>query len=326
MEGKLMTFEEFERMSYSFKKQLSKQKLRYEAILKEKEEAIRNLLQQVQGPGIEHRLDGSVVYNPNSVTEVKYGDVSNFMKMKYDLGFFARYILKEVYDLELRQYQKCWLDLFVNNHNCAINAFRQSGKSLISDIYAIWYIIFNSSKIVAMGAIKNDLCKEHKKELTKILEFLERKRYISIIRNNKNVIELENGSQIRFVSGENLNTARGFGINLFIFDDYAFWKCGEEVLKTIFPTMNSANPKDHQMIFISTPFGLNHFHKVYTNPEVTSITTTIDGSFEYWYNKVQQLIIDIGLMAVRQEYYCEFIGPDDKGIKIQLGNHDFFYK
>lgn len=326
MEGKLMTFEEFERMSYSFKKQLSKQKLRYEAILKEKEEAIRNLLQQVQGPGIEHRLDGSVVYNPNSVTEVKYGDVSNFMKMKYDLGFFARYILKEVYDLELRHYQRDWLDLFSSGNNCAVNAFRQSGKSLISDIYAVWYIIFNSDKTVAMGAIKNDLCKEHKKELTKILEFLESKRYISIIRNNKNVIELENGSQIRFVSGENLNTARGFGINLFIFDDYAFWKCGEEVLNTIFQTMLHGAPKIHQMIFISCPYGINHFYKVYTDPQIINSTTTISGNVDNWYSKVQKLITDIGIMAVRQEYYCEFIGSNDKGIKIQLGNDEYFYK
>lgn len=330
MKNKTEGLSELEKATHSFRQQISKQKELYETRLKEKEETIRKLLEQIQGQGIEHRMDGSVAYNPNSTEEVKYSDVTEFMKMKYDIRYFGKYILKNVFNYDIWNFQCDWLDAFKENKFTAINAFRQSGKSLMCCIMILWEAIFVTHSVNCIIGIKNDNCKLYRAEITKIIDYLVNRRFIGIVRNTENLIELDNGSKITFISEKKIKPAvKGFAPNLTVCDEFAFWENQEVFMQSTFPVISgNANSK---LVIMSMPNGYNHFREImtYGKPDIIKrITTTVSDAddLEKWKETVQKMIYLWPINIVRQEYYCEFIGPEDPGAKVVIGKDIYYLK
>ena len=320
---------ELEKATYSFRKQISKQKELYEARLKEKEEIIRKLLAQIQGPGIEHKLGGSVVYNPNSIAEIKYSDVTEFMQMKYDISYFGKYVLKNVFNLDIQKYQCDWLNAFNDNRNTLINAFRQSGKTLTMDIAAIWYAIFHSHSTIGICTGNKILNEVHLKNITDLLNILAEKRLIdNPIRKNKNIIEMDNESKIYFYHCD-VKSILGKAHDVIMYDEFAFYKnINDHMERVLPPVLHTAHSK---LFVISSPNGYNGFYdlmKFGKTDTFTKITTTVSESsnFDILKEKIQNMLYNCGLNTVRAEYYCEFIGPEDPGIKIKIGNDQYFIR
>ena len=87
-----------------------------------------------------------------------------------------------------------------------------------------------------------------------------------VVEWNKGSVELENGSGV-VVSSTTVNALRGDSINLIIMDEYAMVRnnIAEEFDASVFPTISSG--KTTQLFILSTPKGINHFHRLWVEAE-----------------------------------------------------------
>lgn len=201
----------------------------------------------------------------------------------------------------------------MGRRNHIVIAPRQCGKTTIIAIYALWYIIFNPDKSVAIMSHKLDAAKEILHKIREIYCNLPEFMRPFATTNCNEKLQFENHSYIIAVSCSS-SAVRGRTIDLLIMDEAAFMRKSDfdNFLMSVFPTQ--AGRRDGQMILISTPHGIDHgFYEIWKraiNGENSFIPSKIRWDCvphrnEEWKERV---IRECGDIFFRQEYAVEFIG------------------
>ena len=253
--------------------------------------------------------------------------INEYIRCKEDILYFAEnyfYIIEArgKMKIELRDYQRKMLKAFMNptkgrRHNVVLSA-RQSGKTTTASIFLLHYALFHDNKTIAVMANKEKTSMEILLRIKTAIQELPIWFQQGIDENyggwQKGSIGFENG--IRLVGGSTASNAlRTYSISLLYLDEFAFVpdNIAEDFMRSVYPTISSF--PDSQIIIVSTPNGMNHYHAIWKN--------AIQGSNSYmpiqvkWQdvpvfantpNWKEQTIADIGPVAFAVEYGGQFLG------------------
>ena len=197
---------------------------------------------------------------------------------------------------------------------------RQVGKSTIVRGFILWHAMFHGDQLVAMLANKLSLAKEQLQLLRDSYVALPYWLQPGVKLWNKMSIQFSNNTRI-LVAASSPDGIRGFSPNLLYLDEFAFLRNGmaEEFMASVFPAISSG--KKTRVIITSTPFGLNHFYRMWEDAVDENTASYHDLMSKYVRSTVkwrevpgrdEQWGIDekarIGEQKFRQEYECDFIG------------------
>lgn len=226
---------------------------------------------------------------------------------------------EEVIYLEEFEYEENMFDITVddNKHMYYTNDIL-SHNSTIMTIYIVWYSLFHKDVTSIILANKLDTAIEILDRCQIIYENLPFWFQPGIKDGgwNKTSIELSTGSKIKCFASS-ASAIRGKTVNLLAIDEFAFLpnNDAESFIKSVFPTISSAKNEDSsQIILVSTPNGMNHFQKLWSNankkPDEIGYSrmipyyapwTSVPGRGEE-YKKAR--ISEVGTLGWTQEYLC----------------------
>lgn len=214
---------------------------------------------------------------------------------------------------EPRDYQIEMIQNFLDNRHNIVMAARQSGKTTSFCAYILWYILFHSNKTVALLANKGDTAKEILSRVRFAYKHLPKWMKHGIEEDNKFSFSLENGSRVIASPTSNDNIS-GFAVNLLIIDEVAKIDRWDEFAAAVFPTISSG--KTTQVVLVSTPKGLNHFHKYWQDSmagrnsyQRTLVTwERVPGRDAAWAKSTLENDCGNDENVFDQEYNCEFHG------------------
>lgn len=219
--------------------------------------------------------------------------------------------------MKLYDIQKKVLDTYHTQNRCVIRASRQTGKTTTSVAYMLWYILFAPStheKFVAILANKESTAFEilHKLKTAYLNLPIWLQQGIQPGGWNKSSIHLENNSRVQAASTAS-SGIRGYTISLLFLDEFAHVpnNIAMDFVASVFPTVSAGQTS--KIIIASTPKGMNHFYKLWTDSiEGYGAFTPLDVSWrdipgrdEKW---AAQMKKELGEELFFQEVECEFIG------------------
>lgn len=256
-------------------------------------------------------VDAKYEFTPEKVSELR--------KCRNNLLHFAQHYFfiinidsgRQV--IELRPYQKRIMRKMRDNRFVIIMSSRQSGKTTLMTIYALWIACFNSDQKIVIVANKENTAKDIFQRVRLAYEELPNWVKPGVKEYGKESMTLANGSRIG-ISTTTGTAARGMSCNVLILDELAFIDnhIVDEFWKSVYPTISSS--KKSKIFIASTPNGTdNLFHKLYTGAENGTNGWTSDkvtweqvpGRDENWKNENIRLLGS--KEAFDQEFGCMFI-------------------
>lgn len=181
--------------------------------------------------------------------------------------YFAENYIKVIHldhglvPFKLYPYQSKMFDHFNNNRFAIVLACRQSGKSISSLAYLLWYAMFHSEQTVAILANKGSTAREMVGRITLMMENLPFWLQPGCKAANKSTIEFSNNSRI-ISAATSSSSIRGFSINLLYLDEFAFVENATEFYTSTYPVVSSG--KTSRVIITSTANGIgNLYHKIW---------------------------------------------------------------
>jgi len=159
--------------------------------------------------------------------------------------------------IKMYDYQKELILSCVERRHTIAEMARQSGKSTAITVFALWYILFNQDKTVALAANKGDTAREILGRIQLAYEHLPKWLQQGVREWNKGSFILENGSRI-LAAATSSDTLRGYSINVLLIDEAAHVDHWEEFFASMYPTITQVQGK---IVLISTVYGLNHFYE-----------------------------------------------------------------
>ena len=194
-------------------------------------------------------------------------DVKEYAKCMNDAAYFARTYCRVInldrglVPFELYAYQEKMFEHFKNNRFSIVLACRQSGKSISSVAYLLWYAIFHPEKTVAVLANKGATAREMLARVTLMLEYLPFFLQPGTKALNKGSLEFSNNSRI-IAAATSGSSIRGMSVNLLYLDEFAFVERAAEFYTSTYPVVSSG--KQTQIIITSTANGIgNMYHKLW---------------------------------------------------------------
>ena len=222
---------------------------------------------------------------------------------------------KGLMHFELRDYQKHMIHAIKDNRAIIMCMARQSGKSTAVVGFILWYILFNPHVTAVLLANKEKTALEILNKAHVAYMYLPLFLQQGIVEWNKSNIVLENGSRV-IADSTASDAVRGYAVNLLVLDEAAHIENWEDFSTSVLPTISSGETT--KIVQISTPKGLNHFYKTWTNAQpdakfpnnyypISVHWTDVPGRDNKW--KDEQLkILNNDLDKFAQEYECEFMG------------------
>ena len=132
---------------------------------------------------------------------------------------------------------------------------------------------------------------------------------------NKGNIELENGSKI-LAASTSASAVRGMSFNILFLDEFAFVPnhIADAFFASVYPTITSG--KSTKVIIVSTPHGMNHFYRMWTDAEKSRneyVPTDVHWSEVPGRDAVwkEQTIANTSEQQFKIEFECEFLGSVD---------------
>jgi hypothetical protein len=258
--------------------------------------------------------------------------IEEYIRCKNDILYFAEkyfYIIsldEGKIKIPLRDYQKKMLKSFVypnpekRHHICLLP--RQSGKSTISTVYLLWYALFNEDKEIAILANKEKTAKKILRRVKLAYKLLPIWLQKGIVVWNETEIHLDN--DVKISSSSTASTAnRGDSINILFLDEFAFVpsNIADEFMGSVYPTI--ASSKKSQIIAVSTPNGMNHFHHIWKNAvrgknsfkPIKVRWNEVPGYDEQF--KIDT-IRDLGLKKWRAEFETKFLGSSQTLVDAEM--------
>ena len=197
-------------------------------------------------------------------TKKEFQEYARCMK---DPSYFAKNYCKIIHldrglvNFELYPYQQKMFNHFMENRFSIVLACRQSGKSISSVAYLLWYALFSPEKTIAILANKGATAQEMLGRIHLMLENLPFFLQPGCKALNKRSIEFSNNSRIvsAATSGSSI---RGMSVNLLYLDEFAFVEKAADFYTSTYPVVSSG--KDTQIIITSTANGIgNMYHKLW---------------------------------------------------------------
>lgn len=197
--------------------------------------------------------------------------VKEYAKCMGDPAYFAERYVKIIsldsglVPFRLYPYQRAMFEHFDNNRFSIVLACRQSGKSISSVAYLLWYAVFHPEKTIAVLANKGATAREMLQRVTLMLENLPFFLQPGCKTLNKGSIEFSNNSRI-IAAATSGSSIRGMSVNLLYLDEFAFVERAAEFYTSTYPVVSSG--KDTKVIVTSTANGIgNIFHKIWEGAE-----------------------------------------------------------
>jgi hypothetical protein len=194
-------------------------------------------------------------------------ELSEYIKCMNDPAYFATKYIKIInldrglVSFDLYPYQGQMFDHFNSNRFSIVLACRQSGKSISSVVYILWYAIFKPEQTIAILANKGATAQEMLGRVTLALENLPFFLQPGCKTLNKKSIEFSNNSRI-VAAATSGNSIRGMSVNLLFLDEFAFVENDGTFYTSTYPVITSG--KTTRVIITSTANGLgNTFHKLW---------------------------------------------------------------
>ena len=247
--------------------------------------------------------------------------VEEYIKCKDDPIYFVKNHVKIVSLDEGLVPFKMWdfqEDIITKFHNSRFNIAklpRQTGKSTTVVSYLLHYALFNDSVNIGILANKASTARDLLGRLQTAYENLPKWIQQGVISWNKGSMELENGSKI-LAASTSASAVRGMSFNIIFLDEFAFVPnhIAESFFSSVYPTITSG--QSTKVIIISTPYGMNHFYKLWTDAvnglngyEFSEVHwSQVPGRDEKW---KQETISNTSERQFTQEFECEFLGSVD---------------
>ena len=197
-------------------------------------------------------------------------EVKEYIKCSKDPVYFCKTYLKVIsldkglVPFTLYPYQEQMFNHFNDNRFSIVLACRQSGKSISSVGYLLWFACFHSEKTIAILANKGATAREMLSRVTLMLENLPFFLQPGCKALNKGSIEFSNNSRI-IASATSGSSIRGMSVNLLFLDEFAFVERANEFYTSTYPVISAG--KDTKVIITSTANGIgNTFHKLWEGP------------------------------------------------------------
>jgi hypothetical protein len=247
-------------------------------------------------------------------------ELQEYSKCMRDPAYFARNYCKVIHldkglvSFDLYPYQEKMFDHFKDNRFSIVLACRQSGKSISSVAYLLWYSCFHPEKTIAILANKGSTAQEMLGRITLMLENLPFFLQPGCKALNKRSIEFSNNSRIvsAATSGSSI---RGMSVNLLYLDEFAFVDNAAEFYTSTYPVVSSG--KDTKVIITSTANGIgNQYHKLWEGAvqgvnEYKAFRVDwwdVPGRDEEW---KKQTIANTSSLQFDQEFGNTFFGTGD---------------
>lgn len=280
------------------------------------------------------RVKDPQVKRPNVQTELTPEQALEFERCMFDPIYFAKKYVKIQHPKKgaipfmLFDYQEEMMRAFQQNRYNIILSARQTGKSITSAIYILWFAIFHLDKKILIASNKNKGAMEMIKRIRYAYKNLPMwlKPGVTDDGWNKHSITFDNESQIDSVATSE-DSGRGESISLLYLDEFAFVKPGvqDEFWTSILPTLSTGG----NCIMSSTPNGDSdlfatlwraaqvqngmEFEDEDGNTEILTFTPMYikwndpPGRDERF--KREQIAL-IGEHKWKQEYECQFLSSD----------------
>ena len=244
-------------------------------------------------------------------------DVQEYQRCMTDPVYFAETygkvisLDKGLVPFKLYPYQKEMFNHFQDNRFSIVLACRQSGKSISSCIYILWYALFHPDQTIAILANKGATAREMLARITLALENTPFFLQPGTKALNKGSIEFSNNSRI-IATATSGSSIRGLSVNLLFLDEFAFVENAAQFYTSTYPVISSG--KTSTVIITSTANGIgNIFHKIYEGA-VQSVNEfkpfrvdwwDVPGRDEEWKN---QTIANTSELQFQQEFGNTFFG------------------
>jgi hypothetical protein len=209
-------------------------------------------------------------------------------------------------------FQSDMVNTFHNNRFSIAKMPRQVGKTTTAAGYMLWCVLFQENYSIAILANKGALAQDILSRIQYAFEYLPLWLQQGIIVWNKRNIELENGSKIAAYATSAAGV-RGGSYNLIFLDEFAFvpQNMANDFFTSTYPVISSGTTT--KVIIVSTPYGLNHFYKMWVDAEegrsdyktIEVHWSMVPGRDAAWR---EQTIRNTSEEQFRQEFECEFIG------------------
>ena len=244
--------------------------------------------------------------------------VAEIIKCTEDPVYFIRKYVKIVnvdhglVPFEMWPFQEDMVRTFHENRFCIAKMPRQVGKTTTTVGFMLWSILFQDDYSIAILANKGSLAREILGRVQYAYEYLPLWLQQGIITWNKGNIELENKSKIAAFA-TSASGVRGGSYNLIFLDEFAFVpkNMADEFFTSTYPVISSG--KTTKVIIVSTPYGLNHFYKMWVDATEKRSTykplevhwSQVPGRDAAW---KEETIRNTSEEQFRQEFETEFIG------------------
>ena len=291
--------------------------------------------QRIQGQSPTSYLGNANIKRDGVEQQWTQHEINEYAKCLKDPVYFARNYIKIIsldgglVPFDVYPYQEKVFKHFNENRFSIVLACRQSGKSISSVVYLLWYAVFNPEKTVAILANKGATAKEMLARVTLALENLPFFLQPGCKALNKTSVEFSNNSRI-IASSTSSSSIRGFSVNLLFLDEFAFVQNDAEFYTSTYPVISSG--KNTKIIVTSTANGLgNVFHKLWEGAvqETNNFKSfridwwDVPGRDEKW---KQETIANTSELQFKQEYGNDFLGSGntlisgDKLLKLKSEN------
>ena len=265
-------------------------------------------------------------------TKVEYSmeQVLELAKCQRDpIYFIKKYVYvqhptKGKVKFDLYPYQEKMIKAYMAGRYTVVLSARQTGKSVTSAAYLLWFAMFKKDKTILIAANKNDNAMEMILRIRYAYEELPiwLKAGVKDDGWNKHEIAFDNGSRI-VSTATSENSGRGMAISLLFLDEFAFVKPNiqDEFWTSISPTLSTGG----SCIMTSTP---NGDLDIYSSVWRAANTDSVDGGpgangyipiYVAWDEPPdrgekfkREETSRIGERRWRQEYECEFLSSDQQ--------------
>jgi hypothetical protein len=197
---------------------------------------------------------------------------------------------------------------FIDHRFTIVVKGRQLGLSTLVAAYSVWMALFHKDKNILIIATKLGVAQNFIKKSKTIIANLPEWMVLSpIVTNNRQLLELGNGSSIKAIPTSD-DAGRSEALSLLIVDEAAFVRDFDTLWTGLYPTLSTGG----RAIILSTPNGVGgQYYKLFTDAEAglnefKPIRLNWDVHPErdqVWFEKETR---NLTQREIAQEYLCDF--------------------
>jgi hypothetical protein len=253
----------------------------------------------------------------NILFEYTEWELEEIKKCAEDVVYFADNYCHVMTDegirqIKLRDYQIQILNQYQHHRKNVFVSPRQSGKTITSSIFLLWYLLFNFEKNAMIMANIGDTAAELMDKIKVIMKGLPFFLKPGLVVYNVMTMKYDNGCRI-MAKTTTKTSSIGYTIHMLYMDEFAHINPNfiNQFFKSVYPTISSSQIA--RVIITSTPNGMNKFWEIYKGAiegenEFNPIRVEwwqVPGRDEEWKRKE---IAALGSEEdFNQEYGCQFL-------------------